>query len=129
MTGGNCRQLACLSGWHLTGSYSGEVLRSGSCKACGPLLRYRRRGLLVAPNYVGSILKVGKSVGAFEGQNVGLDVVCNGAGLGRSVGASDGTGVGLKVGLSVTGAAVGASDGAEVGETVGFSVLGASFGK
>jgi hypothetical protein len=59
-------------------------------------------GLTVAPNSVGSILTVGKSVGAFEGRNVGLDVV-------RSVGALDGAGVGLEVGLSVT-----------EGKTVGF---------
>jgi hypothetical protein len=37
-------------------------------------------GLLVAPKSVGSILAV-----AFEGRNVGLGVICNGAGLGRSV--------------------------------------------
>jgi hypothetical protein len=60
------------------------------------------------------MLTVGKSVGAFEGRNVGLDVVCDGAGLCGSVGASEVAGVGLKVGYSVTGA----SDGAEVGEAV-----------
>ncbi len=85
--------------------------------------------IFVTPNSVGSILTVGKSKGAFEGRNVGLDVVCEGAGLGRSVGASDGAGVGLKVWLSVTGAAVPALYGAEVGETMGFSFVGASLGK
>jgi hypothetical protein len=71
---------------------------------------------------------VGKSVGAFEGRNVGLDVVCEGDGLGRSVGASDGAGVGLKVGLSVTKGKtvgivletkVGPSEAAVVGKLVG----------
>jgi hypothetical protein len=83
---------------------------------------------LVAPNAVGSILTVGKSVGALEGRNVGLDVVCEGTGLGRSVRASDGAGVGLKVGLSVTGGKtvglvletkVGPSEAAVVGKLVG----------
>jgi hypothetical protein len=69
-------------------------------------------GKIVGP-FDGTVVRltVGKSVGAFEGRKVGLDVVWEGTGLSRSLGASDGEGVGLKVGLSVTGAAVGASDG------------------
>jgi hypothetical protein len=64
------------------------------------------------------MLTVGKSVDAFEGQYVGLDIVCDGA-----------AGVGLKVGYSVTGAAAVASDAVEAGETVRFSVVGGSLGK
>ena len=80
-------------------------------------------GRLVAPNYVGSILTVGKLVGAFERRNVGLDVVCDGVGLGKSARASDDAGVGF------TGAALRASDGADVVEKFGSSVVGASLGK
>jgi hypothetical protein len=76
--------------------------------------------VVVAPNAVGSILTVGKSVGAFEGRNVGLDVVCEGVGLGRSVRASDGAEVGLKLGFSIVGASFGKeSDGVGSGDFEG----------
>jgi hypothetical protein len=83
-------------------------------------------GLLVAPNSVGRILAVGKSVGAFVGRNVGFDVVSVvGASVGNEidrVGSGDSVGdfVGRKVGDDVMAAADGRELGAADGSKVGF---------